>query len=218
MIKSILIALGLVLVQACAVSSVASAQTNPNCIGYNQYCPACGDPLLPGEGNCQTEAPFLEVCQIPSSQCAPGAGAQETACGPCSHGVAGNPISLASGDTYIEENDVNLPGLSGGLILQRTWNSLWPATQTAYQIGMFGPNWRSNFEERVFLGVDNYMKYGRGDGSFWSFGYAGGGWKTVAPANVPATLTQGSSDWTITFQNGEQRLFDKYERKAHRNH
>ncbi len=80
----------------------------------------------------------------PSSQCAPGAGAQETACGPCSHGVAGNPISLASGDTYIEENDVNLPGLSGGLILQRTWNSLWPATQTAYQIEMFGPNWRSN--------------------------------------------------------------------------
>ena len=164
--------------------------------------------MLPGEGNCVSEGPFLSVCQIPSNQCVPGAAAQETGCGPCSRGSAGKPISLASGNTYIEETDISLPGLSKGLIFQRTWNSMWPATQSAFQIGIFGPNWRSNFEERVFLGSDNYMKYGRGDGGFWSFGYGGGGWTTVAPANVSATLTQGSSYWTLTFQNGEQRRFD----------
>ena len=78
---------------------------------------------------------------------------------------------------------------------------------------MFGPNWRSTFEERVFVGSDNYVKYARADGSFWSFGYSNsnGGAVTytlAAPENVIATLTQGTTDWTLTFLNGEQRLFD----------
>jgi YD repeat-containing protein len=85
---------------------------------------------------------------------------------------------------------------------------MWPSTQSAFQVGLFGPNWRSNYEERVFLGSDNYMKYARGDGSFWSFGANGSSLSVAAPANVNATLSQGSSYWTIAFQNGEQRLFD----------
>jgi YD repeat-containing protein len=39
---------------------------------------------------------------------------------------------------------------------------------------MFGPNWRSTYEERVFVGSDNYFKYLRSDGSIWSFGYGPG--------------------------------------------
>ncbi len=58
------------------------------------------------------------------------------------------------------------------------------------------------------MGSDNYYKYARGDGSFWSFGYNGGVWSLVAPQNVVATLAPGPSYWTITFGNGEQRLFD----------
>jgi YD repeat-containing protein len=85
---------------------------------------------------------------------------------------------------------------------------MWPATQITYQIGLFGPNWRSTYEERVFVGSDNYMKYARSDGSFWSFGYDGALYRVAAPANVTATLVQGSTNWTLTFQNGEQRLFD----------
>jgi YD repeat-containing protein len=85
---------------------------------------------------------------------------------------------------------------------------VWPSTQLASQIGYFGPNWRSNFEERVFLGSDNYIKYARGDGSFWSFGVSGGVWTVAAPANQSATLTQNATTWTITFQNGEKRVFD----------
>jgi len=212
MFRSFLAVVFLLAVLVCVLSSGAAAQSNPSCVEYFQYCIACGDPPIPGQGNCVTEGSYLSLCQIPNNHCAPAAAAQETNCGPCpycnGHGSGGSPISLASGNTYIEETDVRLPGLSGGLTLLRTWNSMWPSTQSALQIGMFGPNWRSNFEERVFLGSDRYMKYGRGDGSFWSFGHGGGGWTSVAPANSSATLTQGASYWTITFRNGERRLFD----------
>jgi YD repeat-containing protein len=125
----------------------------------------------------------------------------------CPHGS--EPICFSDGDTYIEQTDIRIPGLSGGLTLTRTWNSLWPSTQMISQVGLFGPNWRSTYEERVFVGSDNYIKYARSDGAFWSFGYGTAGVLVpAAPANVSATLVQGSTNWTLTFQNGEQRLFD----------
>jgi len=128
--------------------------------------------------------------------------------------TAGSPISLATGNTYIEQKDVRIPGLTGGLNLVRRWNSIWPASQSALQVGLFGPNWRSTYEEQVFVGSDNYIKYLRGDGSFWSFGTASnapGSWAPAAPQNVSALLTTPSTAnpyWTLTFQNGEQRRFD----------
>src|SRR5262249_39739582 len=48
-------------------------------------------------------------------------------CPKCMAGAVGHPISLATGDTYIEQSDVSIPGLGGGLTLGRTWNSIWPA-------------------------------------------------------------------------------------------
>ena len=122
--------------------------------------------------------------------------------------AGGGPISLASGNTFIEQADLKIPGLAGGLSLVRTWNSVWPPTQSTFQVGLFGPNWRSTYEERIFLGFDNYIKYSRGDGSFWSLGYNGSTWNFAAPAKVVATLAQGTTYWTLTFQNGEQRRFD----------
>lgn len=115
------------------------------------------------------EGPFLDVCLVVTASCAPPAAASEThpMCPPHRAGAfASQPICLADGNTFIDETDVNLPGLGGGLSLVRTWNSLWPASQAAVQVGLFGPNWRSNFEERVFVGSDGYIKYARGDGSF----------------------------------------------------
>jgi YD repeat-containing protein len=170
-------------------------------------------PLPLGVFNCVgISGAFAVVCKIFNYTCPPADAAPETVCTDCAKATASRPISLASGNTFIVEADVKIPGLGGGLTLVRTWNSLWPATQNAFQVGLFGPNWRSNFEERVFLGADNYMKYARGDGSFWSFGYGGAGnvagWSVAAPANTVATLVQGPSHWTVTFQNGEQRLFD----------
>ena len=124
-------------------------------------------------------------------------------------GSVGHPISLATGDTYIEENDVKIPGIGGGLNLNRTWNSILPSVQGSAQSGVFGANWRSTFEERVFISGDGYMMYSRSDGSFWAFYYSGTpGWNIAAPANVSASLVQGTSTWTLTFQNGEKKLFD----------
>jgi len=120
----------------------------------------------------------------------------------------GNPINLANGNVFFDQVDVSVPGLGGGLKLIRSWNSLWPATQSIYRTGMFGANWRSNFEERIYVGDDGFIKYARGDGNFWSFGYAGSSWLPAAPANAQAVLTQSTTSWVLTFKNGEQRLFD----------
>jgi YD repeat-containing protein len=203
----------------CAFSGNATAQTGSNCTGTTEgewdclWGANCYTPPPPGSYNCQgVPYEFEVICEIQNKNCSPAAGPGETAPGEsCPH--CAYPISLLSGNTYIEETDVRIPGLSGGLTLLRTWNSMWPATQSAFQVGIFGPNWKSNFEEQVFVGADNYVKYARGDGSFWSFGYAGASgtaplYDAVAPANAPATLTAGSTYWTLTFKSGEQRLFD----------
>jgi YD repeat-containing protein len=126
--------------------------------------------------------------------------------------VASQPINLTNGNTYIQETDVRLPGLGGGLTLERTWNSIWPASISTFQTGMFGPNWRSTYEERVFSGsgeYTGYMVYLRADGGFWVFAAGTGStWNLTAPANVIATLTQnGTTSWTLAFQNGAKRIF-----------
>lgn len=212
------------------VSPGAAAQGQQRCVTYVVsafYSFSQSEPQLPASSfNCfGIPYAFESECEVQNFLCPPAAAASETCtngCVPAPAGpanapaspTAGHPISLATGNTYIKETDVTLPGLSGGLTLARVWNSLWPATQTAYQIGLFGPNWRSTFEERVFVGGDHYMKYARSDGSFWSFGFssycANGApcYLVAAPANVSATLIQGPANWTIAFQNGEQKLFD----------
>lgn len=147
-------------------------------------------------------------CLVNTASCPPVAAPSEDRCPCSSHFEGGSPINLATGNVYVKQTDVRLPGLGGGIELVRVWNSMWPSTQSTFQTGLFGPNWRSSFEERVFLGSDHYMKYARGDGSFWSFGGVGPEFDIAAPANAGATLLQGSSYWTLKFKNGEQRLFD----------
>lgn len=128
--------------------------------------------------------------------------------------MAGNPICLANGDTFIAQTDVRIPGLGGGLSLARTWGSVWPVSLSTFQSGIFGPNWRSTYEERIVVGADSYLRYVRGDGTFWAFGVGGSStnsWVVSAPANIAATLstnTNTNSYYTLTLQNGEQRRFD----------
>ena len=182
------------------------AQSNSCQIGILYYF---GDTVLPGPAYCGPgQGPFSFMCYYNTKGCAPPGAAQETpACPQCV--LAGKPISLSTGNTFIRQIDIRLAGSGGGLLLTRTWNSLWPSTQSGSKDGMFGSQWRSNYEERVFVGSDGYIKYSRADGSFWSFGYGSyGSWGVAAPANETSTLTQGSSYWTITFRNGEQRRFD----------
>src|SRR5215831_125780 len=57
---------------------------------------------------------------------------------------ASQPVNLTTGNVWVEQRDYSLPGLGGGLALQRTWNSFWNFGRDAMpQIGMFGDSWRS---------------------------------------------------------------------------
>jgi len=125
---------------------------------------------------------------------------------------AGHPINLSTGNTFIVESDLRIPGLGGGINLARTWNSILPTQQNTYPF-MFGLNWRSTYEERLITASgDGYVDYLRADGSMWSFAFISSGppnvYKAAAPASdVTTTMTDGSTTWTVTFQNGEKRLF-----------
>jgi YD repeat-containing protein len=89
-----------------------------------------------------------------------------------------------------------------------------PPVQQSFPF-MFGPGWRSSYEERlIFNSPDAYLKYARGDGSTWSFSLSIEGsanvYAAVAPANDPTLMiTQGSPSWTLTSKTGEKRLFDR---------
>jgi YD repeat-containing protein len=173
----------------------------PNCTYWpNPYYAGCG------EGLCYSTA---WTCKPPAP---PVSG---PSCPDC-----GEPISLANGNVSIPETDVRIPGLGGGLTLARTWNSTWPCYWFCLpQLGMFGTQWRSNYEESLFAGPNATMTYSRADGSMWSFAAVGNPnsgtpptFQLIAPANVPlVTLTeQGTTSptWTVTFENGEQRVFN----------
>jgi YD repeat-containing protein len=122
---------------------------------------------------------------------------------------AGRPINLANGNTLIEQTDIRtLPGTGMGLTLSRTWNSKWPSNQIGSNQGMFGPNWLSTYEERVFVGSDGTIKYLSEDGGFKSFSYSSSAWTPVSPAAFKASLSTGVSNWILTFRSGEQRVFD----------
>jgi YD repeat-containing protein len=212
----------------CATAPAAQAQNNSGCfMATTWWFP---DPIPPGWYYFGPyPAPFVYLIAAKTSTCAPPAAPTETCpqCPPPSPpsapgsssgpppsspqlAAAGQPISLGTGNTFIKQTDVSLPGLGGGLSLTRTWNSQWPATQLASSTGDFGPSWRSTYEERIFMSGDNYLKYARGDGSFWSFGINPNNGKFVvaAPAYASATLLQGATSWILTFKNGEQRQFN----------
>jgi YD repeat-containing protein len=126
---------------------------------------------------------------------------------------------LANGNTFIAEQDIRIPGLGGGLTLVRTWNSLLRLSLSS--VGLFGPDWRSTYEEHIYVDDDSTIAYARGDGSVWNFVSGASGtfspvppanalftFRPVAPANTTASLFYSATNWTLTFQNGEQRVFD----------
>jgi YD repeat-containing protein len=80
---------------------------------------------------------------------------------------------------------------------------------------MFGFRWASNFEEQVYVSGNGLIQYQRGDGGIWQFAYTGAGdsagdnlYVPVSPADQAVTLYHKQTNWTVAFQNGEQRTFD----------
>ena len=100
------------------------AQSGQNCkkyvsCGWYSFTSGCVPALPPGITNCFMQGPWTEACQVNTNQCPPDAAADET-CPTCAKiraakPDAGAPISLASGNTYIQQTDVRIPGLGGGL-------------------------------------------------------------------------------------------------------
>jgi YD repeat-containing protein len=220
----------------CALTLSANGQAQPcTIVGYcswysfNSGCvptpPANAFNLQPVPWSWYMVYSYLTTgCAPPPSPCCPGccpaasgspAGGSSTGGSPTGGSrvggdtKAGGPISLEDGNTYIQETDFKIPGLAGGLSLTRTWFSKWTNWLTSFPVGLFGSSWHSTYEERIFVGDDHYIKYTQSDGVFWSLTYYGGVYVPVAPANATATLTLDSAStyWTLTFQNGEQRIF-----------
>lgn len=226
---STLVAVGILLT---AFSHNAGAQQNTeSCTLYNQLVERYGfsclynwtfddlpDPNAPPTMVCCNPlgVPWGQVCAAPRPSCGAPPGAASQTCLSCNQGKTpqvSEPIDLATGNTYITQSDLSVPGLGGGLSLARTWNSLLPAQQNSYPF-MFGSSWRSTYEERlIFVSGDAYVKYLRADGSVWSFAPISLGTTSVYKAAAPAddtttTITNGTPSWTLTGKSGEKRLFD----------
>jgi hypothetical protein len=110
--KSIVAGLLLFAGLECALSGRAAAQVGSACRGLYGNINSPGTPP-PWIIDCQPEGSFLVICQAMTSACPPAA-------------AAGHPISLASGNTFIVQTDIKVPGLSSGLKLVRIWNSMHP--------------------------------------------------------------------------------------------
>lgn len=201
-----------------------------SCLGAAaQSCPSGG--LPPASACVQIFNLTLGSPVAPGTTCvcgaSSGAGSSASTCylPLCTKHNTGNcpycskPVSLATGNTYFTQQDIKLPGLGGGLTLARTWNSLLRPSLSS--VGMFGPNWRSTYEERIYVDDDNTIAYARGDGSVWNFVVGASAafsptppantlftYRQASPANATAALFYGSTAWTLVFLSGEQRVFD----------
>lgn len=206
MIKRIIGVLFVLAVLQCALSRPAVAQT--------AIPPACQvtmswwsiDPVPFGWSYYQSyPGTFVYLLQA-MAHCSPPC--------PWCQAHAQHPIGLATGDTYIDQQDIQIPGLGGGLSLTRSWHSNVSGSRLpSLSSGMFGPGWRSNYEERIVMSTDGFVTYLRGDGTYWTFG-AGPTmwtWVPIGPANAVATLATDTCDYncfTLTFPNGEQHVFN----------
>src|ERR1700731_3080176 len=202
---------------SCSLYNQLAARDYNNCM-FGWGFDSLPDPNSPPTQVCCNPMgiPWGESCIAPRPSCGVPPGAAPETCLSCNRGKTprlGESIDLATGNTYITQSDLSIPGLGGGLSLPRTWNSLLPARQNSYPF-MFGTGWRSNYEERlIFVSGDGYVKYLRADGSVWSFAPISLGTTSVYKAAAPAddtttTITNGTPSWTLTTKSGEKRLFD----------
>jgi YD repeat-containing protein len=196
----------------CLIGAGLEAQTNSCTIGLQYFC---GDPQIPGAtfedyGPCLATE-FVNKCPA--------------ICWDCVNGTpkVGQPINLATGDTFITQSDLSIPGLGGGLSLSRTWHSQFPFGEGVPTSGIFGGNWRSTYEELIYVDPGGEVKYVQGTGGIWTLGWAGAGlgeagwaiwlYSMIAPANgnvslaYNQSLTGSAPYWTLSFNTGEKRIF-----------
>ncbi len=194
--KTILVTISIAVL---GLSIGSQAQTIPACAYV--WIPYIGDAPYPGQQCTSNGNPWGTTCWVGTNKCT-------AICWDCLLNTisGGSPINLANGNVFIDQTDVSVPGLGGGINLSRTWNSEWPYGEGP-GIGMFGGNWRSTYEESIWLDSWGLVKYARGTGGIWTLGLANLSWpisySMIAPANVGLTLSYDGNFWTLTFKNGE---------------
>ncbi len=203
-LKKIAVMFSLVVLLRNFVCTSAAAQSINNTVNFT-YCAGDTWPVPPGAQCFTPGVPYVCVpCWVLDG---PGI------CWECLFGTphTQDPINLATGDTFITQSDLSIPGLGGGLSLSRTWHSLFPFFESVPTSGMFGANWRSTYEESIFVAYGGVIKYVRGTGGIWTLGLVGLGnpdsYAMVAPANGNLSLTYDGTYWTLSFNTGEKRIF-----------
>ena len=135
--------------------------------------------------------------------------------GPCNdkhcEGQTGSPINVGTGNVWIEQKDFSIPGLGGGLSLDRVWNSKWQDSSPLTLAGMFGHSWRSTYEEHLSFPSFDAAEYWRGDGSAWAFSYnsINQSYLLGTPPDERASLqfNTNTNQFTLTLADGSQRIF-----------
>lgn len=123
---------------------------------------------------------------------------------------AAQPINLTNGNVWVTQHDYSLPGLGGGLSLDRTWNSLWATFRGSQPAaGMFGDSWRGTYEERLASSGSSFIQYFRSNGDAWWFQANGPSYQLTNPPNQRATLVYDGTamQYTLTFADGTKRVF-----------
>jgi RHS repeat-associated protein len=123
-------------------------------------------------------------------------------------GTCGMPINLTNGNTWLQADEYELPGL-GGISLKRAWNSQWANNSPLIQAGMFGDSWQSSFEKNIqVLSGGKTLRYWRGDGSAWLFTLANKVWTLTSPVDERATLTSSRTGYTVSLRDGGVELYN----------
>lgn len=176
-----------------------------SCLAHFQFW--LGDPPVPygAECYCGDGVPRMYTdCWIRTNQC--------SAICPTCHLAGGSPINLSTGNTFITQMDIALPGLGGGLSLVRTWNSR--GEDGGGTVGMFGLSWISSYEDRMFIDSDGLVRFSDGEGNLWAFGFTATGvdgvstYSLVAPRNAGASLSYDGNYLTLTFKDGTKKIFN----------
>lgn len=138
---------------------------------------------------------------------------QSAELGPCTQcqAQAGAPINVITGNTWIQQHDYALPGLGGGIVLTRTWNSTWSNNRPPKLVGMFGDGWTSTYEENLSQSGGG-LKYWSGGGTAWTFSFNSSTrtYTLSTPSDARGTLTFDSTlnQYTVTLKDGTKRIFD----------
>jgi RHS repeat-associated protein len=157
-----------------------------------------------------------------SPQNAPGPDTPDVTCPDClKEALAGAPVNLATGNTWITHSDYSLSGGRGGLSLERTWNSMWQVFLTTEQgapgqSGMFGNGWTSTYEQRLQFHTVNgtngvKLWSSSGNGSFYGYSSVSHGYYPYAPFTLHDGLSYdtGSQTYTQSLMDGSSKVFSQ---------